>query len=135
MGLDEREDTKIYRIVINHEEQYALWPADREIQIPWTDTGKAGTKAEVLAWLDVIWPIDERRPLSLRKKMEEQGIEDTRVYQVLIDEGTGRYHAYPLEKGVPPGFSSANVTGSMLEMRDWVSRHGAAWVTPRKQGS
>jgi MbtH protein len=27
---DEREDTTIYKVVVNHEEQYSIWPADRE---------------------------------------------------------------------------------------------------------
>ena len=30
MSLDEREDTTIYKVVMNHEEQYSIWPADRE---------------------------------------------------------------------------------------------------------
>ena len=30
MSADEREDTTIYNVVLNHEEQYSIWPADRE---------------------------------------------------------------------------------------------------------
>ena len=28
---DDDEDTTIYKVVVNHEEQYSIWPADREI--------------------------------------------------------------------------------------------------------
>ena len=44
MSTDEREDTTIYKVVMNHEEQYSIWPADRENALGWTDAGKSGTK-------------------------------------------------------------------------------------------
>lgn len=66
---DEREDTTIYRVVVNHEEQYSIWPADREIPFGWSDAGKTGLKAECLAYIEEVWT--DMRPLSLRKKMEE----------------------------------------------------------------
>jgi MbtH protein len=65
----EQEDTTIYKAVVNHEEQYSIWPADRELPLGWTDTGKQGTKAEVLAYIEEVWT--DMRPLSLRKQMEE----------------------------------------------------------------
>ncbi len=65
----EREDTTIYRAVVNHEEQYSIWPVDRELTPGWNDAGKVGTKEEVLAWIHEVWT--DMRPLSLRKKMEE----------------------------------------------------------------
>lgn len=66
---DEREDTTIYKVVVNHEEQYSIWPADRENALGWNDAGKTGTKAECLAYIQEVWT--DMRPLSLRKKMEE----------------------------------------------------------------
>ncbi|MEA2337601.1 MAG: MbtH protein [Thermoanaerobaculia bacterium] len=61
MGQDEREDTTIYRAVVNHEEQYSIWPADREILLGWHDAGKIGPKAEVLAWIEQVWTDMRRR--------------------------------------------------------------------------
>ena len=69
MSRDEREDTTIYKVVVNHEEQYSIWPADRENALGWTDVGKVGTKAECLQYIKDVWT--DMRPLSLRKKMEE----------------------------------------------------------------
>ena len=31
MQEDEREDTTIYKVVINHEEQYSIWPLEYEV--------------------------------------------------------------------------------------------------------
>src|SRR5687767_9537945 len=66
---DEKEDTTIYKVVVNHEEQYSIWPADRENALGWNDAGKSGTKAECLAYINEVWT--DMRPLSLRKRMEE----------------------------------------------------------------
>jgi MbtH protein len=68
MNRDEKEDTTIYKVVVNHEQQYSIWPADRENALGWTDAGQAGTKAECLAYIKEVWT--DMRPLSLRKKME-----------------------------------------------------------------
>ena len=71
MDRDEKEDTTIYKVVINHEEQYSIWPAERDNARGWRDAGKRGTKAECLAYIKEVWT--DMRPLSLRKKMEEKG--------------------------------------------------------------
>jgi MbtH protein len=69
MSRDESEDTTIYKVVVNYEEQYSIWPADRENPLGWTDVVKRGTKAECLAHIKEVWT--DMRPLSLRKKMGE----------------------------------------------------------------
>jgi MbtH protein len=69
MSNEDREDTTIYTVVVNHEEQYSIWPADRELPLGWTAVGKEGLKAECLAYIEEVWT--DMRPLSLRKKMEE----------------------------------------------------------------
>jgi uncharacterized protein YbdZ (MbtH family) len=69
MAWDETEDTTIYKVVVNHEEQYSIWPADRENPLGWRDVGKTGLKAECLAYIEEVWT--DMRPLSLRKQMED----------------------------------------------------------------
>lgn len=64
---DENEDTTIYEVVINHEEMYSIWPADRELPLGWNKAGMRGTKAECLAYINEVWT--DMRPLSLREKM------------------------------------------------------------------
>jgi MbtH protein len=70
MFSDEKEDKTIYKVVINHEEQYSIWPADRENPAGWRDVGKSGLKQECLAYIGEVWT--DMRPLSLRKRMEEE---------------------------------------------------------------
>jgi MbtH protein len=68
MSNEEREDTTIYEAVVNHEEQYSIWPADRELPLGWSKAGKSGLKPEVLAWIEEVWT--DMRPKSLRDKMD-----------------------------------------------------------------
>lgn len=63
------EDNIIYKVVVNHEEQYSIWPVDRENPLGWRDVGMSGPKAECLAYIKEVWT--DMRPLSLRKKMDE----------------------------------------------------------------
>ena len=69
MDRDEKEDKTIYKVVLNHEEQYSIWPVDRDNPLGWRDAGKSGAKDECLAWIKEVWT--DMRPLSLRKRMEE----------------------------------------------------------------
>ncbi len=69
MNREEKEDTTVYKVVLNHEEQYSIWPEYKENPLGWKDIGKAGPKAECLAYIKEVWT--DMRPLSLRRKMEE----------------------------------------------------------------
>lgn len=65
---DEFEDSITYKVVINHEEQYSIWPDFRENPLGWRDAGKSGTKQECLAYISEVWT--DMRPLSLRQHMD-----------------------------------------------------------------
>lgn len=65
----EKQDQTIYKVVVNHEEQYSIWPVDRENPPGWRDAGKIGNKEECLVYIREVWV--DMRPISLRKKMEE----------------------------------------------------------------
>jgi len=69
MSKNEKEDNTIYKVLVNHEEQYSIWPAGRENPLGWRDAGKNGSRTECLAHIKEVWT--DMRPLSLRKKMEE----------------------------------------------------------------
>jgi len=64
MHRDEQEDASIYKVVVNHEEQYSIYPVDRDNPLGWNSTGKTGTKAECLQYIEEVWT--DMRPLSLR---------------------------------------------------------------------
>ena len=61
-------DNRTYKVVRNGEEQYSIWPADRENPLGWFDAGKSGTKQQCLDYIAEVWT--DMRPLSLRKAME-----------------------------------------------------------------
>jgi MbtH protein len=69
MSWDDQEDKTIYLVVINHEEQYSIWPDYKEIPLGWSAVGKSGSKEECLNYIKEVWT--DMRPLSLRKRMEE----------------------------------------------------------------
>jgi MbtH protein len=71
MAMDEAEDTREYKVVVNHEEQYSIWLADRDNPAGWRDVGPRGPKAECLAFIEAHWT--DMRPLSLRRAMEAGG--------------------------------------------------------------
>lgn len=67
MPSSQEEETTLYKVVINHEEQYSIWPAGKENPLGWQDAGKSGSKAECLDYIKEVWT--DMRPLSLRTHM------------------------------------------------------------------
>jgi MbtH protein len=70
MGWDpDEEDTREYKVVVNHEEQYSIWLTHKENPLGWLDVGPSGRKEVCLKFIGEIWT--DMRPLSLQKKMAE----------------------------------------------------------------
>jgi MbtH protein len=67
--VDEEEDKRTYQVVINHEEQYSIWPADRDPPNGWRAVGVTGLKDDCLTHIGEVWT--DMRPLSLRRRMAE----------------------------------------------------------------
>jgi MbtH protein len=61
-----------YEVVVNHEEQYSIWPADREIPVGWRRVGRRGAKQECLTWIEQTWT--DMRPLSVREHMTSNSV-------------------------------------------------------------
>jgi MbtH protein len=72
MSAEEREDLTVYDVVVNHEEQYSIWPAHKELPPGWSRAGKQGAKAECLAYIEEVWT--DMRPRSLREQMAAAGL-------------------------------------------------------------
>jgi MbtH protein len=66
--VHDEDDTRTYTVVMNDEEQYSIWFADREIPQGWREVGRTGTKAACLDYVEEVWT--DMRPLSLRKAMD-----------------------------------------------------------------
>lgn len=65
--FDESDEQTIYKVVVNHEEQYSIWPSERDNAPGWRDAGKIGTRQQCLDHINSVWT--DMRPLSLRKLM------------------------------------------------------------------
>jgi MbtH protein len=66
MTTDENENLRHYRVVVNYEEEYSIWPVHRDLPLGWRDVGKVGPKADCLAYVNQVWT--DMRPLSLKGK-------------------------------------------------------------------
>jgi MbtH protein len=66
MNNDDTEGTD-YKVVVNDEQQFSIWAADRPNPNGWRDTPKSGSKSECLAYIKEVWT--DMRPLSLRNRM------------------------------------------------------------------
>jgi len=70
MAIDDVIDNTVYKVVVNHEEQYSIWPAYKANPLGWNEVGKEGSKEECLAFINDVWT--DMRPLSLRKLMDKE---------------------------------------------------------------
>jgi MbtH protein len=61
--MTERE----HLVVINDEEQYSVWPTDRELPLGWRSAGFAGSRDQCLEHIEEHWT--DIRPLSLRRQL------------------------------------------------------------------
>jgi len=73
------ENARQYTVVVNHEEQYSVWPAGREVPAGWREEGKGGTLAECLDHVERIWT--DMRPLSLRRRRAEDAAAGAQVME------------------------------------------------------
>jgi MbtH protein len=61
-------DGDLFKVLINDEEQYSIWPEQKAVPAGWYEKGFSGSKEEVSAYIDKHWT--DMRPASLRKAME-----------------------------------------------------------------
>ncbi len=62
-------DEEVYRVVINIEDQYSIWPVRKEIPYGWKDVGKSGAKEECLSYIREVWV--DMRPRSLKEAVSK----------------------------------------------------------------
>ncbi len=80
--FEEFPDDREYRVVINHEEQYSIWPASAPLPSGWNPVpepevtgfadlpGPLGSKADCLRYIEEVWT--DMRPLSIHKDLAAQ---------------------------------------------------------------
>jgi amino acid adenylation domain-containing protein len=65
LAADDDEDDRAYVVVVNDEEQYSVWPADRDLPPGWRAADVHGPKATCLDYAGRLWT--DLRPRSLRE--------------------------------------------------------------------
>ncbi len=78
MLLRDWDDRVRYKVVVNREQMYSIWPVDRENPLGWRDVGRSGAKQECLDYIEEVWT--DLRSATLREKMEEA------AQQIQLDE-------------------------------------------------
>lgn len=117
---DADEAQIIYHVVLNHEEQYSIWPTDRDIPNGWRAEGTVGTKDECLAHIDEVWT--DMRPLSLRKYMEDAARRQDDVPEEIPAEVDEESLASRLSRGSHPVEISLRPERTGPALRDAVDR-------------
>jgi len=69
--MEDPNDDRMNIVVVNDEQQYSIWAAERGLPAGWTSAGKIGIKAECLQYVEEVWT--DTRPLSLGNKMDKGG--------------------------------------------------------------
>lgn len=63
------DETIDYFVVVNDEEQYSIWPADRDLPNGWQAVGPARSREACLNHIEQVWT--DMRPKSVREAMEK----------------------------------------------------------------
>jgi MbtH protein len=69
----ETDERGTYTVVVNHEEQYSIWPVERILPMGWREAGKRGSEDECLDYIKGVWTGVQMQPLSLRVRMSNAG--------------------------------------------------------------
>jgi MbtH protein len=65
MSWSKEDGSMTYEVVVNHEQQYSIWPDFKAIPDGWQTVGKAGSKEACLTYIKATWA--DMRLLSLRQ--------------------------------------------------------------------
>lgn len=71
------QNSEIFIVVVNHEEQYSIWPAWKDVPNGWSEVGKEGAKQDCLDYIKEVWT--DMRPLSLRQQVDQPDTADKKV--------------------------------------------------------
>ncbi len=63
------DENTIFKVVLNHEEQYSIWPKNMDLPLGWKEDGTEGVKQVCLEHIEKVWT--DMRPLSLRQAMDQ----------------------------------------------------------------
>ena len=69
--MDATQKDREFKVVVNHEKQYSIWPADRKNPLGWRDVGILGSRYDCFAFIEKVWV--DVRPLNLPNRIGSAG--------------------------------------------------------------
>ncbi len=132
-GTTQAQERIRYQVIVNPEEQYAVWVADEQVPTGWKATGRTGGLGQAMDYIEEVWT--DMRPRSLRTRMAQRGIErDAIKYQVLVrKERTGDdrendgipsgyygYMLWPAEETFPEELTPTGKVGTFGEASEYI---------------
>ena len=63
--MNENDNEMIYRVVLNDEGRYSIWPEYKDIPLGWRAESTIGSKEHCLEHINQVWT--DMRPRSLRE--------------------------------------------------------------------
>lgn len=109
---------QVYHVVLNDEEQYSIWPADRELPAGWRAEGTSGSEQECLEHIEQVWT--DMRPASLRRFMAEHADDVPAADDLFADEGPTLVDR--LSQGEHPVEASLRPERSLTALREALDR-------------
>jgi MbtH protein len=77
-------DGDIFKVLVNDEGQYSLWPGAQPAPDGWMEACPPAPKAEALAYVEAHWT--DMRPASLREAMARDAAERSTVQPARVDD-------------------------------------------------
>ena len=109
-------DTRKYRVIVNHEEQYSIWPADRELPRGWKADGRTGSFPKLQRYLTGVWT--DMRPLSIRREASRSGRDDVE-YRVVINHEE-QYSIWFADREFASGWKDTGTRGPLARCQRYV---------------
>jgi len=94
-----------YAVVINHEEQYSIWPVNRKLPKSWQVTDIRGSQAKCQDYIEEVWT--DMRPLSIQK----MNLPENTEYSVIINHEE-QYSIWPKELALPEKWKPTEIHGT-----------------------
>jgi MbtH protein len=112
-GQINKKGTDRFKVVVNHEEQYSIWPAGQELSKEWTDTGVRGNLKMCRDHIEEVWT--DMRPLSIQK----MDLDANTRYKVVINHEE-QYSIWPVKLKEPKGWKPTKMTGNLSDCMKYI---------------
>jgi MbtH protein len=104
-----------YQVVINHEEQYSIWPANKKPPKGWKEAGVRGNQGTCQRYIKEVWT--DMRPLSIREK----NLPEDSIYFVVINHEE-QYSIWPEKLAIPEGWRTTDFSGTLYPCVKYIKK-------------